>query len=211
MRYYQIKYVLGEIVGRTFPQSQQVVSNIPISAPNHLFSSGRKLEHNVYIPDSKIESNAKVTDLISSSPIVLQLIISDKLKNLIQNSREDGLQFFPTKLIHKRKVVVNYWILNAFERDYHYINFEKSKILIKNNIQNTSKAVDLKTLDSFKMALMTIKYPEYLRIEKLYLIDGIKPDLLIIDRTIGMFFYFSEKLKIEIENAGCTGIEFLPI
>ena len=211
MGYYQIKYAVGDTVGRTFPQSQQIESKIPIDAPNHLLSISGKFENNVYIPDSIIEPNAKLTDLISSSPIMMQLIISNKLKNLVQNYREDGLQFFPTKLIYKKKVIEDYWILNAFERDYSCINFKKSIISIKNNIQKTSREVDIKSLESFKMFLNTIKHPEYLRIEKLYLIEGNKQDLLIIDRVLGFFLFFSEKLKNEVENAGCTGIEFEPI
>lgn len=58
------------------------------------------------------------------------------------------------------------------------------------------------------MAIDSVKYPEYIRIDELHVLKNTQEHLLFIDRTRNEMYYFSEVLKNEIQEAGCTGIEF---
>lgn len=88
MNYYRMEYKNTEEVGKTYPQSQHMKSDLHIDDPNHLWRAEKQLTENVYIPDSILHPQAKLTDLISSSPIRYP-IISDRLKHIIAKVTSD--------------------------------------------------------------------------------------------------------------------------
>lgn len=196
----------GDEVGKTFPQSQDVISDLHYDSLNHLRNVWGKFPDDVYIPDSILHSKARFTDLISSSPIFYH-ILSEKLKKIIEANRKKGLEFHPTYVIQKQNKVP-YWIMNGYEHDYQYIDFDLSLINVVGIGGIVLDQLHLKTKEGFEMAKESIKSPHSIWISKLVLKSGIKDNLIIIDKSPGGMFYFSEKLKSIIEDAGCTGIKF---
>ena len=206
MRFYKMEPKYGDEVGKTFPQSQDVISDLHYDSPNHLRNVWGKFPDDVYIPDSILNSKARFTDLISSSPISYP-ILSEKLKKIIEANGKTGLEFHSTYVIQKQ-IKVKYWIMNGYEYDYRYINFEESLINVVGIGRVVLDQLHLKKKEGFEMAKESIKSPQSIWISKLVLKSGIKEALIIIDKSPGGKFYFSEKLKNIIENAGCTGIKF---
>lgn len=101
--------------------------------------------------------------------------------------------------------------MNGYARDYHYIDFEKSVFAFKNNLEQTTRSVKVKTPEGLEAAVASAQYPEYMWIEKIILIENVSDNLVLIDRAKGYKYYFSEALKHEIQAAGCTGIWFKPL
>lgn len=212
MRFYTLEYKSdAEIIGKTFPQSQEFVSLIPVDHPNHLWSVWGKLPDNIYIPDSILHKKAKVTDLISSSPISYP-IISEKLMRILEKYRNSGLKFLPTHLIVKGEKI-NYWLMNAYKFDYQYIDFTETiinKIGIGFVKIETLKINSAKELELSIKEIVSLNKVESVWIDKLVLKDNIPDEMIFIDRFKGSNYYVSESLKEEIEKANCTGIDFVP-
>ncbi|TKC00799.1 imm11 family protein [Pedobacter cryophilus] len=212
MSFYKLEYSSDEeVIGKTAPQSQEFVSLIPVDHPNHLWSVWGELPDDIYIPDSILHRKAKVTDLISSSPIYYP-IISDKLKNILAKHRSTGLKFLPTHLIVKDKKI-DYWLMNAYKFDYQYIDFKKS-IINKVGIGRVKiETLKINSASELETAIKKIVSPNTgvsVWIDKLVLQDNIPDEMIFIDRFKGSNYYVSESLKEEIENANCTGIDFVP-
>lgn len=169
-----------------------------------------------------LERKAKLTDLISCPSIgfSLKLLVSGKFKEILEKNRKNGMQFFKAPIIQNNVMIEDYWILNFYEFNNEYIDFSNSKI------SYTRKADDYKTtyntikeyikLESFEQfevkRLEAINKEESLSIEKLNLLnENINEDFFMIRYSSSGIYIVSEKLKQEIEDAGCTGIEFQPI
>jgi hypothetical protein len=117
-------------------------------------------------------------------------------------------------------MIEDYWILNFHEFNYEYIDFPNSKISYTRKADdykityNTIKEyISLKNFEQFEAKrLEAIAKEESLSIEKLNLLNqNIDEDFFMIKYVFGGLYFVSEKLKKEIEDAGCTGIEFQPI
>lgn len=211
MNFYRMEPKYGEEVGKTFPQSQDVISDMHYGSPNHLRNVWGKFPEDVYIPDSILHPKAKVTDWISSSPITYP-IISVKLKDILEKNRTDGIQYCPTHLIVKKQKL-KYWLINGYKHDYQYINFQQSIINKIGPGFARISTLDIKSAEGLKVAIQSIvspSSPESVWIEKLELVESIPDNLFFLDRVNGSNYYISETLKLEIEAAGCTGIAFIP-
>lgn len=164
-----------------------------------------------------LEKKAKLTDLINASCIgfSLRLLISNKLKVILEKKSINKCQFFKSPVIYENEKVNDYWILHPYLFNLDYIDFNKSDInvrvrkkeggteLIK--IQVNSLEEFLKTVDFHKERM------EIVSVNKIYLNKSVNEDFFILRHVEGGVKYVvSEKLKQEIEDAGCTGIEFQP-
>jgi hypothetical protein len=207
MDFYQLRYAVGKEIGSTFPQSQHMISELSIDDPRHLWKWSGKLDENVYIPDSILHYKARLTDLISSSPISYP-IVSTKLKEVIEPFRKEGIQFLPTNII-RRKEKISYWLMNGYRKDYQSIDFRKSIITLKKRDENgtVSRPTAFKNSEEYVQAINSTIYPEFIDLEKLVFLNDTTEDILIIDRTPYKFF-FSQKAKDAIEASKCTGITF---
>ncbi|WP_207532666.1 imm11 family protein [Desertivirga arenae] len=207
MIFYQLKFSVGKEIGTTFPQSQRMVSELSIDDPRHLWNLEGKLDESAYIPDSILHPKARLTDLISSSPIS-KPIVSTKLKDLILTLREEGIQFLPAQVVTK-KGKTRYWLMNGYTPDYHLIDFDRSLISLKRRDENgtVSKPLELKSSDDYVKALNSVEYPKFVCVEKLVLLDNTIDNIIYIDRVSSSFF-FSQKAKDAIEESNFTGITF---
>lgn len=221
--YYSIEHSIDtKIVGKYF-QSERVVWNYQ---NNKMYLNNiqfKKIDFDPIVPQAILHKRARVTDLISNTNAGgnLHLLMSMKLCEIINNYRKKGLQFFETSIfINDNKEIKNYFSLNMFLYNNEFIDFEKS--VVKHYKKSDDYRLTFSTkveypkfesYDSFYDALLTAnRNDESFYIEKIKLLSNITEDFFMLRYVEGGVKYFvSEKLKEEIENTKCTGIEFFPI
>jgi hypothetical protein len=173
------------------------------------------------IPVSPIlYSKAKKTDLIQEGgQLSGKIVISTKLKNLLHKN-DYGVQYFQNSIFHNEIEDNTYWVVNPYlildeNIDFlkSYIIYEKKKDDFEISYQVEKVNIIIKSFAEYKSKLKeVISNDEIMYIEKAELLENsIEVDFFTLKHLIGGNFYVSGKLKQEIEDAGCTGIEFQPI
>jgi hypothetical protein len=178
----------------------------------------RKIDFIPYSVDLLI--TGRPLDLVETGgPLSLKLLISSKLKAILQAYRRSGFQCFPFNVLKDNIVYPDYWTLHFFEFDQEFIDFQETMFLYekqkedyatsyltqKNKIRFNSEE------DFYEHKKITSKKGEGTFIVNLKLKDSLDEDFFALKDVEGGIGYFvSETLKNEIENAGCTGIEFQP-
>ena len=145
-----------------------------------------------------------------------KLLISGKLKTILEKNRKHGMQFFKSPIIQNNLLIEDYWILNMSEFNNDYVDFLNSKILLEEITSENinSLYLSINSLKDYELKIEEVRGKKgcNLRIEKLVLSkDKINNDFFMIRYSFSGIYFVSEKLKQEIEDAGCTGIEFQPI
>jgi hypothetical protein len=172
-------------------------------------------------PIPKLSNKAKKTDLISVSYMGLssKLLISNKLYIILNDINSKGIQFISSKLIYKKNLEEDYWIVNPHISDFSFLdikncnfiytdamgkieisdeNFESIEEYIKGYLKNKQDAI-------------SIGYPNFrpLFLKKLAIKRDTSIEFFALSGVSGgIGFYVSERLKEVIEKAGCTGIVF---
>lgn len=220
MTFYSIRSSGNKKIIGHYPQIEKVTYNCHVW-DDPKFIDRIQFEKADFDPIVSIPSlfkSSKTTDLIHTVGIgfVGKLLVSGKLKNLFENHRKTGLQFFKCPVIHRDKQFDDYWCLNIFEFDMDFIDFRKSQFLGKMNkakggnyVQNLS----FKSYEIFKENLEKKRELGFsqLFISKVKLNHSISEDFFALQHVEGTVKYIvSEKLKKLIEET-CTGIEFMPL
>ncbi|CAA7196976.1 imm11 family protein [Chryseobacterium potabilaquae] len=205
--------------GESFPQSQKAI-HYDRDSPNHIENNfGIKIEFKPIISCPIVNKKARITDLIGSVSNLGNLQISTKLKSVIEKYTGKGIQYFRNTVLHNEQEYTDYWLLHPYQFDHEYIDFQNSMIKYKKKADDykTSRKTNivflsLNTLQEFEgYKEKARKKLETITIEKLFLKENvIKKDFFALRYVFGGMFYVSEKLKKEIENQGCTGLEFQP-
>jgi hypothetical protein len=226
MKYYRLNFTLSTKVRG----NSEFIKKYSLKIPNdNMFWEepkflgnirNEKIEFQPYILDIELFSNAKIHDLImGGGPISTKLTISGKLKSILEDFRKTGMQFFNINVLRKNEVFSDYWILNMYEFNQEVIDFSKCKIIYQEKPADfevsylvNEKDVTINNEDEFNEFIKkTRRNDEIVWIEKL-VINNINEDFFILKYVNGGIGYFvSENLKHEIEDAGCTGVEFQPI
>ncbi len=173
------------------------------------------------IPVSPIlYAKAKKTDLIQEGgQLSGKIVISTKLKNLLQKN-DYGMQYFQNSIIHNEIEDNTYWVVSPYQtldENIDFLNsciiYEKKKDDFEISYQVEKVNIIINSFTEYKSKLKeVISNDEIMYIEKAELLENsIEVDFFSLKHLIGGNFYVSEKLKQEIEVAGCTGIEFQPI
>lgn len=204
------KFKIPPVPGQVYWEVPKFVGNI----------YNEKIDFDPYLLDIELFANAKLNDLImEGGPVSGNLIMSGKLKAILEKYRETGLQFFNINIIKRNEFFTDYWLLNMYEFNHDYIDFERSLIIYEKHSKDykTTYNIDkvylqFKNFDEFKIKFNSaIEKNETIYIEKLILKEElITEDFFMLKHVFGGNRFVSEKLKQEIEQAGCTGIEFQP-
>lgn len=217
MRYFKVNFSIGKDVGSVMPQANE--SSTVVSEINTINNSwlSKINESNIDFPSMILRKRAKKTDLISVSYLGYssRLLISDKLKLILEKYQNENVQFFKTRIIYKDVEDSNYWVVHPYRVDYDFVDYSKS-IINKQNILSTDpkEYVNIDSKEDF------IKQRTHhgtdgkiwgFTIEKIVFKDKITDFFILDGVSSGIGYYVSEKLKNEIEEAGCTGIEFEPV
>lgn len=218
MRYYRINYTLdSKVRGGNNDSIKDYKYHGDIYDPKFI---GRiHFEKVDFIPipvNPVLFAKAKKTDLIQDGgQLSGKIVISTKLKNLLQKN-DFGVQYFQNSIIHKEIEDNGYWVVNPYQTLDENIDFRNSEVIHRKKKEGggtTPINIYIESFEEYKSKLKeVISNDEMMYIEKAKLLDlSVKVDFFALKHLIGGNFYVSENLKKEIEDAGCTGIEFQPI
>jgi hypothetical protein len=227
MKYYKLNFTLSTRVRGNSDYIKDYKLKIPTNKlfweePNFIGSvRNEKIDFEPYLLDVELFSNSKINDLImDGGPISSKLTVSGRLKSILENYRKTGMQFFNINILKKGEVLSDYWILNMYEFNQEFIDFSKCKIIYRKKdddfeVTFSAKNLEIKVnnIKEFNDYIEKAKEKmETITIEKLSLTDNLSEDFFILKYVFGgIGYYVSERLKQELEDAGCTGIEFQPI
>lgn len=193
-------------------------SALSVTPPNYSFDTRHIAYHyysyigptdDVVIPQPILEARAKLTDLVSTVEFGFDLIMSPKLKSILEPVRHNGSQFIPLTL-YAKAVPMDYWLLHMVEPDMDELDYEKSEFEITTNTGRSLRPVSISDRASFDQARNSVAPKERVSISNVVIREDCTSDLLLIRYAFGgAGFFVSEKIKNEIEAAGCTGIRFL--
>lgn len=212
MKYFRIQHSTNlKEIGK-FSQCDNGIFVSTWNSPNSLLSFFMKKadNENLEVPEFYIDRKAKVTDLLSVSFVSFKLVISTKVKNLIEEFKYDGIQFFRSAL-HSDSEVVNkeYWILNPYGFRNEFIHFPLSTIECRLKVDISYHEVnDIVEFNQFMED--SKKESKICVIDKLTLNKAkINEEFFLLQGVSGGIGYFvSENLKNKMIKAGCSGIEF---
>lgn len=222
---YRIRNSLSpRIIGKTYPQVEKVIIPTTWDDPNYIGNYiFEKPNENVLVPKAVLSSKSKLTDLISAASVGLttNLLISDRLKILIENSKNSGIIFFKTTLIHpKIQNEIPYWILHSFDSAYEILDLQQSSFSLVNdeiamNVKapinfHSSEQIRRRYKDIYDKAFRNPPESEYLIIDKIIFKEKAEIDFFSLRNILngGIGYYVSEDLKTEMEKEGCTGMVF---
>lgn len=178
----------------------------------------KKVDFEPITSNAILEKQAKLTDLISASCVgfSLKLLVSDKLKSIIEKYCENKCQFFKSPIIQNKEMISEYWVTNPYNFSMEFIDFKMSTITVRVRKKEggTEKVIlEIIALNDF---LKSVKFhwnkDEIVTIDNIQLKEDIIDDFFILQHVEGGLKYIvSENLKREIEEAVCTGIEFQPV
>ena len=212
--FYRIEPGLDEkVTGIDDVQASSAIYPINIWDPIYINQWGHTLIPDyVVLPIPKIKTKAKLTDLMSVyfTGSSYRLTISSRLKEILEKNVHGNIQFIPITIYYKKKYLSDYWLTNILSFDNENgVNYKHSLIYERNG---ENKIITINNFEDFIKKQNELIWPNNLFIEKLVFNKIIDEEVCTIERVRGGAGYFvSEKLKQEIELAGCTGIEFLPI
>ncbi|OBX19680.1 hypothetical protein LX77_03724 [Gelidibacter algens] len=218
MKYYVIRNSLNRKIIGHYPQTKEIKYNCNVwDEPKFIeHVHFEKIDFEPITANPILYNSSKVTDLIDvvGMGFTKKLLLSSKLKNILEKHRSSGMQFFPSSVIRNNRCFDNYWVLNMFEIDMNLIDFKNSSIYETMNVFNKLKLIKINSISEFEEHLKIIEekgYPHGLLIEKFNLIKNNQIDFFsILYVEGGVKYIVSEYLKKEIEDANCTGIEFMP-
>lgn len=219
MKYFVIRHSLDPKIVGVHQQVEEAKYNCHVW-DDPLFIdrlSFTKIDFDPKVANAILTNKSKLTDLISAPIIGFHrlLLVSDKLKNILEDNRKTGIQFFRSGIYHKKRFFENYWILNVYEINMEFIDFKNSIIYKTKNVFNNIAELEIKNLKDYinvKNKIEKEGYPIGFQIKRIELVDDIDQDFFVLNNVNGGVKYVvSEKLKQEIEEEGCTGIEFMPI
>jgi hypothetical protein len=101
-------------IGRTYPQHQEMGRGYDYNAPNsvHKFSYDALPEFEPNFNTVIIHGHAKLTDLLSSAPIInTGFLVSARLRELLERFALPLHRFYPVPMTHRKKPVDGYcWL-----------------------------------------------------------------------------------------------------
>jgi hypothetical protein len=214
MKYYRIEESTDLKIIGAYPQAQKANHLVPVDNPLHLWKArkiGMKWDNSISIPEPILTKKAKLTDLISSVATGGNLIISNKLKEILEKVDNNCIQFMRVNVIYNENKTP-YWLVNPFCFGFENVDFTNSEIWLETHGNTKISKVFINSIDEFEQVKTKHKLPERISIEKIELKKEIKNNFFILRHiATGSGYFISEKLKNEIEQAGCTGIRFMGI
>jgi hypothetical protein len=211
MKFFVLKKAFEEAsIGSTYPQSQVAKNTVHIDDPTHLWkqNTGQSVV-GVAIPQPVLHPDAILTDLISSASISIQLVLSRKLKSLLESyAVPTDIEFLPLTVWYLNKEHP-YWVLNPLDFRMELIDFSKSEIWVVGIGGGKIRDAKVENYSDFVAFNANRVSSEWLRIRKVALKNQSDIHLFALQGVEGgIEYYVSDKLKNEIEDAGCTGITF---
>lgn len=216
-KYYRITHSLNK---RILGNHDQVIKAVyPCSIYDPQFIDQIFFEKSTFHPFTAkaiLNKGAKLTDLIKSSivGIGLKLFLSGKLKIIIEENTDNGIEFFQSSILKSNVEYTDYFLLNMYEDRIDRVDFKNSEIYLRRRKEEGgTETVNIKTEtqdDFLATKEFHSKTGGLIYVNRLIL-HNVKEDFFLIRYMQGGPGYFvSERLKKIIEENNCTGIEFMP-
>ncbi len=216
MKYFKLNESTKEAVtGKSYPQANGVYS-ISVDDKSWIhkeYKHFQKIEKDVRIPKAILaKKSTKLTDLLSGSGygFSFRLLVSNKLKEILERQKQLGIQFLQTGVFDaKGEKEYNYWLVNCFIFFPEYVDFNKSELYVEEKGLSRGDRVYCDSIEDFEYK-SKLYAPRRIRIGKYSLNESlVEYDFFVVNHVHGVIDWIvSEKLKNEIEAAGCTGIDF---
>ena len=201
-----------------FPQAETAIYPIPTDDPDfsqQLFLRKGDLSKVVF-PKPILEKRARLTDLISCGMMgtSFRLLVSEKLKDIIEDSLHREMQFAPANIVYKGEERGGYWFTNHYNMSMDLIDFVnceivKSELLHKRRVE---KPIFIRSYEEYLEEEKKLKPPVGITIKTLTLKETNREEFFTLDRVKGGIGYFvSDALKKKLIEVGCTGIRFMDI
>ncbi|BFM42905.1 hypothetical protein CFS9_15460 [Flavobacterium sp. CFS9] len=225
MNYYSIEHSMNKKILGHYPQIKEIIHHCAVWEDPRFIDrfSFEKININPIISNPVLYQNSNLTDLIDvrgEIGFLSKILISGKLKSILEKRRTTGFDFFKIPVFYREKIIEDYYILNVYEDNNNFIDINKCRVQYhkkaddyKFTYNTNTEYLTFENFDSFNSLLdVAIKNNESFFIDKIILKDSINEDFFLLRYVeSGVKYVVSEKLKQEIEDAGCTGIEFQPI
>lgn len=220
MKYFAIETSLNKKVLGKYPPVKDFIHNCNIDEEPHFIDKFifEKIEIQPILSNVVLFANAKQTDLIDTLGDVgfnFGYLISDKLKQILEQYNCYGFQFFKTSIFQKETQFDNYWQTKMYDFPYQYINFSKTNVSIRNSLTGkiVEKLIEINNLNDFHQKISSLEYPLSISISDISFTDNMDLDFFNIRffTNGGFKGMVSERLKKELEKSEITGIEFRPI
>ncbi|WP_027383093.1 hypothetical protein [Epilithonimonas caeni] len=223
MKCFFLKNTLDNRIKGQYPQIKDVRYYCHIwDTPNFMGNIHfKKFPDDVILATPILDKKSNLTDLIEIWHVGfnLNLLLSGKLKNIIEKyiDKSKG-EFISCPIIKEGIEYLDYWIFNGYGFNQEFIDFQNSLIKYEKHTDDFETTYETKmvflSVENLKEFEKYIKVAqektELITIEKLILKENITPDFVMLRYVFSGLYLVSEKLKTEIESAGCTGIEFQP-
>jgi hypothetical protein len=207
MKYYQLSHsTVEEEVGITYPQSQTTRESLPIDHPQHLWQQKAGILNNVALPEPVVHSDAKLSDLLSTTS-TWRLVMSSKLKVILEKYIKEGQCQFLEMKVHYLPKTYQYWMLNPLEFNMEVIDFATSEIWLCGAGNTKIRKLEINNIADFEKNSHTLHMPERVSITSVSFVPDITSDFIQL-RNAPSMFYVSETLRNELIKEGCTGILF---
>lgn len=217
MKYFAIQHSLNEKIMGKIPQMKEMITHCHVDDPNFIDNLYfRKIEGVPILFNAVLYANAKLTDLLDVGGTGFSfgsIIISDKLKKILDHFNVYGIQYFQTYIIQKNQKLESYWQNHIYDFPFQYIDFKKTTFILKDRDSNRNvfeKEIIFHNLLEFLDFVNKISYPKMISFNSIFFTPEMNLDYFSLRFSNAHQGIVSEKLKDEIEAAGCTGIEFQP-
>ena len=214
MNYYRIfRSANSKQIGK-YPQVYEAEVPTTVTDANYIVNlQFEKASDDTQLPKGILAAKAKKTDLISATFIGFssKLFISKKLFEILHNSKFQGVQFLKTALIIQNKGEEEYYIVNPYELHYEYLDFNSSLFnYYPSSFSPVEKQVYFNNVSELITGFKQLVTGQIIRIETPVFIQDCDVDFFPLNWVNDGFtgYFVSERLKDEIETAGCTGIVF---
>lgn len=217
MKYYIIRQSLNLKIVGSFPQAIEAKHNCDVwNEPK--FIEHQELIKLDFVPitsNALLKSKSKLTDLVSTSGMgfTRKLLVSNKLKSVIESYANFDVQFFEAPIIQKNSYINNYYILYVNKSGVEFLDFKNADIYLMDGLFDEKQKLLIDNYEDFLDQSRLIEkqgWPNNIKIKKIEIINGASDFFALNYVEGGVQYFVSENLKNEIEKAGCTGIEFQP-
>jgi hypothetical protein len=211
MVFFRLTYSADEQVIGDYPQSQRENQPVGIMSPVHYSRAyNRKVGNEISLPQPILHSKAKITDFLSCVSISARLVASEKAMNILTKySSNRLLQILSITVLAKNKSLP-YWIFHPFNFYYQAVEFEASEIWRLGLGASLKEQEYFNNFDDFALRRQQLSPPESLMIKRPILRSGIDCHFFpLTPVTGGIGYYVSERVRTELINSNCTGMEFV--
>lgn len=219
MEYFTLTHAVDNVeTGRAFPQA--VFKNPKRLEPNPILTANQAI-NGTYPPEDilpfdylELDRGAKLTDLMSSSFGGNGFLVSEKLRNILEQSFIKDIKFYDVILFGQTGEIKGYYYLHSASCLREYIDYEKSTFYIGDILRNYIRELNFKPSNFSDLEKYQKKLPfaeELVCVKQYWLKGNFSFDLDLFQLSAYNYdFFISTKLKNLIAKNNITGIFIKP-